>query len=72
MLVRAKADGGLAVPDLLAYYITSMATKIYDCFQNKEAKLWVKLENALSKSLLSALLWIPLFMVPKSRISKLP
>lgn len=42
-------NGGLAVLDILAYYVASVATRILDWFHHKENKLWVQLETYVHK-----------------------
>lgn len=56
LLSRDKIHGGLAAPDIKRYYNAVIITLMIEWTNIKSEKRWVKLENTISKTLLSKII----------------
>lgn len=61
VLYHSKSSGGLALPNLKAYYHAVVLSRVADWKYAKASKLWVQLEHIISGMDLSAAPWIPRF-----------
>lgn len=59
---KNKLQGGLAVPDVKAYYNSVFISRVLDLTKDtkkKKKKRWVQIEKTMSGALLSKIVWIP-------------
>ncbi|OCT81000.1 hypothetical protein XELAEV_18027813mg [Xenopus laevis] len=63
VLHRRKQNGGAGLPDLYTYWQAATCTRLVDCFNHRDQKDWIQIEQSQVKQPLEALPWI----IPKDR-----